>query len=67
MMSTGRPTSTAGSRDHLYGGRSFDEAEPELRREWESAKDRSRLAWDKAKHATRDAWNRVDKRDRRMM
>ena len=40
--------------------RSFDEAEPELRRDWESAKDRSKLAWDKAKHATRDAWNRVE-------
>jgi hypothetical protein len=63
-----RPAYQYGWESHnLYGGRSFDEAEPELRREWESAKDRARLAWDKAKHATRDAWNRVDKNDRRMV
>ncbi len=65
-----RPAYQYGWESHpLYEGRSFDEAEPELRREWESAKDkdRSRLAWDKAKHATRDAWNRVAKHDRRPM
>jgi hypothetical protein len=47
---------------------SFDEAEPELRRDWESAKDRSKLAWDKAKHATRDAWQRLsDNVERRLV
>jgi hypothetical protein len=42
-----------------YRGRSFDEAEPELRSDWERTKARSRLGWDKAKLAVRDAWDRV--------
>jgi hypothetical protein len=40
--------------------RSFDDTEPELRRDWESVKGRSRLGWDKAKLATRDAWDRIE-------
>jgi hypothetical protein len=43
-----------------YASRSFDEAEPELGRDWEAAKRQSQLTWQKAKHATRDAWNRVE-------
>jgi hypothetical protein len=43
-----------------YASRSFDEAEPELGRDWEAAKRQSQLTWDKARHATRDAWNRVE-------
>ena len=42
-----------------YHGRSFEEAEPELRSDWEKNKASSRLGWDRAKHAARDAWNRV--------
>jgi len=42
-------------------GRSFDEAEPELRDSWEKVKDRSSLTWDKAKHASRAAWDRVER------
>jgi hypothetical protein len=43
-----------------YAGKSFDESEAELGREWEAAKDHENLTWDKAKHATRDAWNRLE-------
>ena len=42
-----------------HKGRSFDEAEPELSRDWESARGTSNLTWDKAKNASRDAWNKV--------
>lgn len=40
-------------------GRSFDEAEPELSRQWTDRHGASNLRWDRAKDATRDAWNRV--------
>lgn len=43
-----------------HAGVSFDQAEPELGRNWDSVKNRSKLSWDKAKHATRDAWHRVE-------
>jgi hypothetical protein len=42
-----------------YAGRTFDEAEPTLRTDWERTKGKSRLTWDKAKFAVRDAWDRV--------
>lgn len=42
-----------------YDGRTFEEAEPELMRDWDRAKGTSRLTWDNAKHATRDSWQRV--------
>ena len=42
-----------------YSGRTFDQAEPELRREWDRVKGTSRLAWSDAKNAAGDAWQRV--------
>jgi len=42
-----------------YDGRTFDEVEPDLRRDWQTAKGSSRLTWENAKHATRDSWQRV--------
>lgn len=45
-----------------YGARTFDDAEPELRSDWERTKGKSRLGWDKAKVAVRDAWDRVSDR-----
>ena len=42
-----------------YAGRTFEDAEPELMRDWDRAKGTSRLTWDNAKHATRDSWQRV--------
>lgn len=40
-------------------GRTFEQSEPELMREWNSAKGASGLTWDNAKHASRDAWQRL--------
>jgi len=42
-----------------YPGRSFDEVETDLSRDWTGARETSSLEWDRAKHATRDAWNRL--------
>ena len=42
--------------------RSFEEAEPELSRDWGTARGRSSLEWEHAKHATRDAWQRLSDR-----
>lgn len=42
-----------------YPGRSFDEVESDLSREWSTARGTSSLTWDRAKHAARDSWNRV--------
>jgi len=43
-----------------HPGRSFDEVEPEMSRQWTDASGASALRWDSARHAARDAWNRVD-------
>lgn len=40
-------------------GRSFDEAEPEMRSDWNRARGRSSLEWEHARPAARDAWDRV--------
>ena len=45
-----------------YPGRSFDEVEPELGRDWNTARGASGLEWEKAKHASRDAWQRLGER-----
>lgn len=42
-----------------YPGRSFDDVEPDLSKNWGRTRGDSDLSWDGAKHATRDAWNRV--------
>jgi len=43
-----------------YPGKSYDEVEADLRRDYEKSKGNANLTWDKAKHATRDAWNRFE-------
>jgi hypothetical protein len=43
---------------HPHG--SWDEAEPELARDWDTRRGRSSLDWPRARPATRDAWERVD-------
>lgn len=40
-------------------GRTFDQLEPDLERDWENNKGTSSLTWDRAKHASRDSWQRV--------
>jgi hypothetical protein len=42
-----------------HSGRSFDEVESDLGRDWSTARGTSSLSWDRAKNATRDAWDRV--------
>jgi hypothetical protein len=42
-----------------YEGRSFEQAEPELMRDWDRARGTSKLTWENAKHAARDAWQRL--------
>ena len=42
-----------------YHGRTFDDVEPEFRRDWDSRRGTSSLAWEDAKHATRDAFERA--------
>lgn len=42
-------------------GKTFDEVEPDLRRDYEREYGSSGLGWEKAKHAARDAWSRVER------
>ena len=42
-----------------YPGRTFGQAEAELRRDWERDRGTSRLEWNEARHAVRDSWQRV--------
>lgn len=42
-----------------YPGRSFDDVESDLSRDWGSTRGNSTLDWSGAKEASRDAWNRA--------
>ena len=42
-----------------YEGKSFDEAEAEMRAEWLRTRGNSKLDWEDAKHPIRDAWEWV--------
>ncbi len=42
-----------------YDGRTFEDVESELSRDWANMRGNSLLAWVQARHATRDAWDRV--------
>ncbi len=42
-----------------YPDRSFEAAEPDLSRGWDTVRGTSSLDWERARHATRDAWNRL--------
>lgn len=44
-----------------YDGKTFDQAEPELRTKWDQVKGQSRLGWDKAKLASKAAWDRIER------
>lgn len=43
-----------------YADQKFEQAEPNLRNEWEASKGSTKVGWEKAKHAVRAAWNRVE-------
>ena len=42
-----------------YPDRTFEEIEPDLRRDWAAARGSSRLEWDRARFAAKDSWQRV--------
>ena len=44
-----------------YGDRSFDDAQSDLKADWERSKGASRMEWNDAKDATRAAWHRVER------
>lgn len=44
---------------HEYPGRSFDDVESNLARDWNTAGGKSRLDWANAQIATREAWERA--------
>lgn len=45
-----------------YPGRSFDDVETDLSRDWDGARGASSLQWGQARNATRDAWERMRSR-----
>jgi len=44
-------------------GKTFNDVEPQLGRDWESRRGQSKLSWTHAKGATHDAWKRAEKAD----
>ncbi|HEY9445715.1 MAG TPA: hypothetical protein VIQ62_01460 [Burkholderiales bacterium] len=44
-----------------YGNKRFDEAEPELRAEYERNRGSSPLTWDQSRDAVKAAWHRLDR------
>ncbi|MEO7116179.1 MAG: hypothetical protein ABIZ18_09985 [Caldimonas sp.] len=49
----------AASAYGAHAGKSFDQVEDTLGRDWDRAKGSSTLTWEHAKAATRDAWDRM--------
>jgi len=45
----------------IHTGKTFNEVEAQLGRDWESRRGKSQLSWNHAKGATHDAWERVEK------
>ncbi|MDB9513349.1 hypothetical protein PN499_19325 [Kamptonema animale CS-326] len=43
-------------------GKSFDEIEGDLQRDYEKNRGKSNLSWEKAKYAARDAWDKVERK-----
>jgi len=48
-------------RYHGYQGRTYDDAESDLSKDWDTTKGKSRLSWEKAKLAARAGWQRVER------
>ncbi|HUG11995.1 MAG TPA: hypothetical protein VMM36_13325 [Opitutaceae bacterium] len=44
-----------------YPGKTYEEVEADLKRDYEKTSGAAGLTWDKAKGATRDAWHRVER------
>jgi outer membrane lipoprotein SlyB len=58
-------TGYVGYARHGVTGKTYDEVESDLRRDYEKAKGKTELGWDKAKAASRAAWHRVEAGARR--
>ena len=55
-----RPAYSYGVDAHRrFEGRSFEEVEPELMRDWDRVNGMSSLTWENARHAAHDSWQRV--------
>lgn len=54
-------TGYEGYSRHGVSGKSYEEVEADLARDYERGRGKSRLGWDKAKTATRAAWDRVER------
>ncbi len=55
-------TGYEGFSRHAASGKSYEDVESDLERDYNSNRGSSRLEWDKAKGATRDAWDRLKHR-----
>lgn len=53
-------TGYEGYARHGVTGKSYDEVESDLRKDYEKAKGKTELGWDKARAASRAAWQRVE-------
>lgn len=45
---------------HRYAGRTYDQAEGDLKNDYERARGETHLGWEKAKHAIKAAWHRLE-------
>lgn len=54
-------TGYEGFTRYSTSGKTYDELEPDLQREYEANRGKSNLNWEKAKHATKAAWNKVER------
>lgn len=54
-------TGYEGYSQHGVTGKSYDDVEADLAKEYEKGRGKSRLGWDKAKNASRAAWDRVER------
>lgn len=43
-----------------YEGRTFEQVEADMMRDWDQTRGSSGLTWDKARHAARDSWQRIN-------
>lgn len=48
-----------GYANYAQTGRTYDQVEPDLRRDYEARYPNARLGWSDARYASRDAWDRV--------
>ncbi len=49
------------ARYHLYRGQTFDDAETDLKDEWQESKGDSQLSWEQAKQAAKAGWDRIER------